>query len=214
MDEQAEEPAPPPDADESAGAGKGGQAAGEGSVTNAVNTVGQQNASRTPDGKFLPGVLQPGAKPWPAGQSGNPGGRPLGVGRLTRRLVAALERDDGKLADALTNVILKRGLSGDFRFVQEIINRSEGRVAERLAGHDGGPLSLPAITVVKAYAGDRPAGEAGTEEQPPQPPETAQLPALPADPEPSAAGDALAAKIRLLRGAASDTESPPAEDGT
>jgi hypothetical protein len=131
-----------------------------------------------PDGKFLPGVLQPVGKPWKPGQSGNPSGVSK-AGRVTRRLVEALEKDNGRLADAITNVILKRALSGDYKFIQEIINRSEGRVPDRLAGHDGGPLAaLPSITVIKTYEGERPVGEAATEEQPPQPPQPSPTPRL------------------------------------
>jgi hypothetical protein len=134
-------------------------------------------------GRFLPGVLPPVGRQWKPGESGNPAGYSKS-GRLTNRLVAALEKDNGKLADALTTVILKKALSGDYKFAQELINRVEGRVAERLAGHDGGPLSLPGITVVKAYAGSKPEGESGSE-QPPEPPVTTEQP-----PQPPAEGNA------------------------
>ncbi len=45
-----------------------------------------------------------------------------------------------RLAQALGDVMLKEALKGNFTFLKEILDRCYGPVAQRLAGHDGGPL--------------------------------------------------------------------------
>jgi len=75
------------------------------------------------------------------GQTGNPNGRPRGKS-LTKRLQEALEKNDGELADALIKSLIKSGLKGNNPAIQEIFNRLEGKVADRIAGHDGKELSF------------------------------------------------------------------------
>ena len=77
------------------------------------------------------------------GQSGNPGGRPKGVslqGELRRRLGEGETGD--KLVDSLITVALREALRGDFRFWNSIIERVDGKVADRFAGPDGGGLTV------------------------------------------------------------------------
>ena len=112
----------------------------EGPAMPVVPAAGGHKALHAPDGRFLPGVRQPGSKPWQPGQSGNPAGTSK-VQRLTRKLVEALEKNDGEMADALVRVALKEALKGNYQFWQHIFDRSDGSIAQRLAGHDGGPLS-------------------------------------------------------------------------
>lgn len=78
------------------------------------------------------------------GQSGNPNGRPKGQS-ITARLRALLEKGeingqpikDGKqVADVLAETILKGALKGDFRFAREILERTEGKVIERVQVED------------------------------------------------------------------------------
>jgi len=79
--------------------------------------------------------------PWPSGVSGNPGGRPKGRS-LMARLRELLERDtidgkpiaDGKqVADLVAEVIVVRALKGDHRFLATLLERTEGKVPDRLA---------------------------------------------------------------------------------
>jgi hypothetical protein len=49
---------------------------------------GEQKEYRRPDGTFAPGVVQPGARLWQPGESGNPSGAPKG----RPSLAAALRR--------------------------------------------------------------------------------------------------------------------------
>jgi len=76
---------------------------------------------------------------WKPGQSGNLGGRPKGTG-ITQRIINLLGENDGKGADAFVRAGVQAALSGDYRFWEHIYNRVEGKIPERLAGHDGGPL--------------------------------------------------------------------------
>jgi hypothetical protein len=87
---------------------------------------------------YMPGgVTGKGFKP---GQSGNPKGRPKGrtISNELRKIIE--EDDDGKIATALAKKALQCALDGDFRYWNAIIERVDGKIALRLAGHDGGPL--------------------------------------------------------------------------
>ena len=74
------------------------------------------------------GNLRP---PWKPGESGNPKGRPKGTG-LADRLRAILEKDDGRVADALVASATKAALKGDFRFWKEIVDRVDGPIKQRV----------------------------------------------------------------------------------
>lgn len=80
-------------------------------------------------------------KPFQPGQSGNPAGRPKGTS-LTDKLREIIDKNEGEVADALVRAAVKAALKGDFRFWQEIINRVEGKVADRVAGPDGNNLTI------------------------------------------------------------------------
>ena len=88
------------------------------------------------------------------GQSGNPtGGRKGPTLRgaiaelMARHEIAGKRIAGGKtVQQLLAEVIIRGSLKGKFPFVKEVFDRLEGRVAERLAGHDGGPLG-PAAAV-------------------------------------------------------------------
>jgi hypothetical protein len=75
------------------------------------------------------------------GQSGNPGGRPKGT-TLTKLICGLLERDKlkdvpletgQKVADALAYIIVKKAIEGDYRFVELVMNRIDGKVANTIA---------------------------------------------------------------------------------
>jgi hypothetical protein len=75
--------------------------------------------------------------PWKPGQSGNPAGRPKGrtVGAVLRDRLAAIPDDDERpLADRVTDVIVREALAGDIRFVELLLNRTEGKVPQPITG--------------------------------------------------------------------------------
>jgi hypothetical protein len=80
------------------------------------------------------GVTGKGFRP---GRSGNPAGRPKGQS-ITALLRAELDKDDN--AQALAEMIVRKALSGDIHFCKLILDRTEGKVPDRIAGPDGGPL--------------------------------------------------------------------------
>ena len=80
-------------------------------------------------------------KPFKPGESGNPAGRAKGTS-LSDKLRDIIEKNEGEVADALVRAAVKAALKGDFRFWQEIINRVEGKVADRVAGPDGNDLTI------------------------------------------------------------------------
>lgn len=85
--------------------------------------------TRDEEGRFRPGVVQPGAKPFQPGQSGNKGGSSKKQ-RLTSELKRLLDEKDG-LSTALMSMAVNRALKGDFRFFKEIIERIDGKVSDK-----------------------------------------------------------------------------------
>lgn len=91
------------------------------------------------------------------GQSGNPAGKPKGrsVTSRLRDLLDAVElggkqvRDGKQVADLVAEVILKNALKGDHRFVTTLLDRTEGKVADRteVTGPDGSPLVPHSIQI-------------------------------------------------------------------
>jgi hypothetical protein len=74
------------------------------------------------------------------GQSGNPGGRPRGAS-LTKLISGLLEKEEfqgsslegRKVADALASVIVTKAIEGDYRFVELVMNRIDGKVPNQIA---------------------------------------------------------------------------------
>lgn len=89
------------------------------------------------------------------GQSGNPGGRPKGsvsIEAELRRRLADGEAGE-KIVQGLVTQALRQALEGDYKFFNMILERIDGRIADRLAGHDGGPLfSEEDMDRLKSYA--------------------------------------------------------------
>jgi len=110
--------------------------------------------------KSLAAIKEHNFKP---GQSGNPSGRPKGVASLTERFrlflnqaVGDILNDEEKniitqkhgkgfleipIADALTRTAIREGIKGDFKFIEMLWQRADGKVPDRIAGYDGGPLN-------------------------------------------------------------------------
>jgi hypothetical protein len=88
-----------------------------------------QSAAHDEKGRFLPGVIQPGAKPFKPGETGNPRGGSAKQ-RMTCALLQAMSKKDG-IDEALANVVLSRGLKGDIRFIELIFDRIDGKILEK-----------------------------------------------------------------------------------
>ena len=77
------------------------------------------------------------------GESGNPGGRPKGMSIESQLRKRLSEGESGeKIVESLITVALRQALNGDFRFWNSIIERVDGKVADRIAGPDGEGLTV------------------------------------------------------------------------
>lgn len=79
------------------------------------------------------------------GQSGNPGGKPKGTISIVHLLLRKLKDktpDGRKNADAVAEQLISLALSGDLDAIKVILDRVDGKVAERLehSGPDGGDI--------------------------------------------------------------------------
>ena len=77
------------------------------------------------------------ANQWKPGQSGNPKGRPKSA-TISEEIRAALEEfikhggQNLSTREAIAQVIIKQALAGRYTFVKEIMDRTEGKVAEKM----------------------------------------------------------------------------------
>jgi hypothetical protein len=96
------------------------------------------------------GVVPPVEHQFKPGHSGNPKGRPPGKS-LTARLRKILDREVSgrKIADLLMEEMAKSALKGDFRFMQEIFNRIDGKVPDKVVGDDDGPVEIVVRHITK-----------------------------------------------------------------
>jgi hypothetical protein len=83
------------------------------------------------------------------GQSGNPNGRPLGqrnYATIYREALIQLAKKKGTTPEGLENLILQVGIAkaigGDYRFYQDLMDRTNGKPIQRneLTGADGKDL--------------------------------------------------------------------------
>ena len=95
------------------------------------------------------------------GQSGNPGGRTPGTS-LTAKIRKALETPDESdpsktVADSIIEAMIREARGGDVQAFRTLIERVDGKVAERLEMASVGPPLIHTIEVVipKAKAGNR-----------------------------------------------------------
>jgi hypothetical protein len=93
------------------------------------------------------------------GQSGNPAGRPPGSKSIAGRLKDLLERaeisgkpiEGGKqVADLVADVIVERALKGDFRFMDLLVERVDGKVVKRIEVESAGQATADAINALIA----------------------------------------------------------------
>ena len=78
-------------------------------------------------------------RPENVNRSGRPKGRSM---QDALRKLLEDEVTGEKLCDALVKSAIDRALKGDFRFWQEIINRIDGKVPNRIADADGSSLTF------------------------------------------------------------------------
>ena len=84
---------------------------------------------------------------WKPGQSGNPKGRPKkkSISEELHDLMEDLRKRKNKnmtTREALAEVIIEQALAGRFTFMKEILDRTEGKVADKvqMSGPQGEPL--------------------------------------------------------------------------
>jgi len=98
------------------------------------------------------------------GQSGNPGGRPKGTS-ITAQLRKLLDRNDGKLRKPLAKRLIDNALKGDHRFLETILDRTEGKAPERIIAENKPPIRVilengNGSGEEKDAVGDEPSGRA------------------------------------------------------
>ena len=86
------------------------------------------------------------------GQSGNPGGRPSGQS-LTARIRKALDTPDESdpsktVGDSIIEAMIREARGGDVQAFRTLIERVDGKVAERLEMASAGPPLIHTIEVV------------------------------------------------------------------
>ncbi len=92
-------------------------------------TVGEQTDNRRCNGQFVKGNTL-GVRYQP-GQSGNPNGRPAGQS-ITAELRSLL--GSKRLRKELARKWVEQALAGEFRYLSEILDRTEGKVPDELIG--------------------------------------------------------------------------------
>ena len=80
------------------------------------------------------------------GQSGNPSGRPRKP--VSERLLQRLIEEDEAVGKLIAESLLMKAISGDVPALRELLDRTEGKVADKQehTGADGGPIQAE-ITV-------------------------------------------------------------------
>jgi hypothetical protein len=88
-------------------------------------------------------------KPFPKGVSGNPSGRPKGTKIVSEMLVELLENEfQGKgynrkqLAEVVARALVKKAGKGDVKAIKELLDRVEGKVADKLDVDVEGKLTV------------------------------------------------------------------------
>jgi hypothetical protein len=76
------------------------------------------------------------------GETKNPKGRPKGRS-IRGRLREILDSEGGEnVIEQLLTTALDEAKGGDFRFWKEIADSIDGKIPDRIAGHDGGPVKI------------------------------------------------------------------------
>ena len=86
---------------------------------------------------------------WLAGHSGNPSGRPVGVGSITVELRRQLEHVDGDgvpLHARIARRLLELAEGGDLRAIREVLDRLDGAPAHAVVDIEPQRIELRPIT--------------------------------------------------------------------
>ena len=103
-------------------------------------------------GKFAKGNKYSFAnRPEARNLNGRPQGRSL---QDHLRKLIENETTGEQLCDALVKAALDRALKGDFRFWQEISNRIDGKVPNRIADAEGGSLTFVLEEAIQSISND------------------------------------------------------------
>lgn len=131
--------------------------------------AGEQEAEQPEVRKYpdLPPALEKNL--WPKGQSGNPGGRPKGSVSLTailrreslkavasnprfKRIAEKLGIPDPEnlsVGELIVLATIVHAVRGQAKLIGDLWNRLDGKVPDRIAGHDGGPLQVDQQTTAR-----------------------------------------------------------------
>jgi hypothetical protein len=99
--------------------------------------------------------------PFKPGQCGNPKGRPKGtrnfstfINKIMNQKIDVIDKKTGKpikmtMAEAVVMAQFKQAANGSTRAFNSLIDRAEGKVADKIqhSGVDGAPLAAPVINV-------------------------------------------------------------------
>ena len=102
---------------------------------------------------------------WKPGQSGNPGGRPKGESvTATLRRMLQQEHNGKTIQEILAERVIKEAISGKFQFAKELLDRLDGRPAQKVevaAAEDLLTFVVPPSRVMtpEEYEADPPAGK-------------------------------------------------------
>lgn len=102
---------------------------------------GKANGNKTPKPSPISGFAPPVAHQFKKGNPGGPG-RPRGhqFTNHLERLLAKCNKRGTEASEVFIKAGMRAALRGDYRFWAYIYDRMEGKVPDRLAGHDGGPI--------------------------------------------------------------------------
>jgi hypothetical protein len=106
----------------------------------------EQQASIKPERGGNGGTIPPAGHRFKKGQSGNPGGRPKGSG-VTGALRRLLEKaHDGRpIEELIAERWLKDALAGKPVPLQMLLERTEGKVTDKLDVNASGPLTIRVV---------------------------------------------------------------------
>jgi hypothetical protein len=83
------------------------------------------------------------------GEVRNPNGRPKGAS-IHRKLRELLEGEEGeKVEEAIARAGIKHAVKGNPRFWQMVVEIIDGKVPDRIAGHDGGAVQFDAESLAR-----------------------------------------------------------------
>lgn len=113
----------------------------------------ENNPNRDQRGRFRKGNTE--GNRWPKGVSGNPSGRVKNAPSIVALLRRALGEKDGArtVARAIVDAAIEKAKAGDFRYFQEIVNRIDGKVEDRIEVAGSGLADLSDAALMREIIG-------------------------------------------------------------